>query len=97
LIDINVIKFPDKEAGSEVSLVRDKMAFTSKNVQSCKSSYCSIPPQHDACDIIKNSLVEYELIRNRLHKNCDAELLEAMATKLMTGSLWAVKIHKCTK
>jgi hypothetical protein len=44
LIDKNVIKFPDNEAGSEVSFVRDKMAFTSKNVQSCKSSYCSIPP-----------------------------------------------------
>jgi hypothetical protein len=75
-LDINVITFPDQEAGSEVSLVRDKMAFASRNAQSGESSYRSIPPRHDACDVINNSLVEYEQIRNRLHKNGNAELLK---------------------
>jgi hypothetical protein len=36
LIDKNVIKFPDKEAIREVSSVREKMAFTRRNVRSCK-------------------------------------------------------------
>jgi hypothetical protein len=82
LIDKNVIKFPDEEASSEVSSVREKTAFTSKNLRSCKNDYCIISPRRDACDVMFNSLVEYEQIRNRLHKNGNDDLLRGLGHKV---------------
>jgi hypothetical protein len=81
LTDEHAINFPHKETQSEVTSVRDSLALTSSRVRSITSSYCCTPPRQDACEVINNSLTEYEKTWNGLHKKNNANFLECNGHK----------------